>query len=310
MSNAQNTLVLAKENYLSVIQSPQEKNSHLVPVAVDIQNALLQKKEKNTAETETNWLTENIDSQPDHIIWHGPRDRKEVALTFDADMTPVMVDWLHSGQVATYNDTRITDYLIQNQIKATFFLTGLWIESYRDATKALADNALFELENHTYSHPSMAGYCFGQPQIPQSQYSFEIERTQQLIAEYTHETPKYFRFSGGCYDQYGLDLVKKEGLVTVHWDDVANDGFNANKDEIITNVLNEAKNGSIIVLHLGGQPNTPSTADALPTIIEGLKKKGYTFVTVSELLNPPVIATKIDPKQYVSSLESFSNLTP
>ena len=242
----------------------------------------------------------------DQIIWHGPRNTKEIALTFDADMTPIMVDWLHSGQVQTYDDTRITDYLIQNQIKATFFLTGLWIESYPDATKALADNSLFELENHSYSHPSMAGNCFGQPQVPQSQYPFEIEKTQQLIEQYTHETPKYFRFPGGCYDQSDLDLVKKEGLVTVHWDDVANDGFNTNEDEVINNVLSEAQNGSIIVMHMGGQPNTPETANALPTIIAALKNKGYTFVTVAELLNPPKIAA-INPKEYLASLRSFQS---
>src|SRR5882672_6919070 len=92
----------------------------------------------------------------DQIIWHGPRNKKEVALTFDADMTPVMVDWLHSGKVETYNDPQSITYLIEHNIKATFFLTGLWIESYPDVTRELAENSLFELENHTYSHPSMA----------------------------------------------------------------------------------------------------------------------------------------------------------
>jgi len=246
----------------------------------------------------------------DQIVWHGPRNKKEVALTFDADMTPVMVDWLHDGQVATYNDPRITDYLMQNRIKATFFLTGLWIESYPDVTKELAENPLFELENHSYSHPSMAGYCFDQPQIPQSQYPSEIEKVQQLLQQIAHVTPKYFRFPGGCYDQSDLALVKKEGLVTVHWDDVANDGFNNNEDEIIHNVLSEAHNGSIIVMHIGGAPNVPQTANALPDIISSLRKQGYTFVTVSELLNPIETAQKINPKKYLSSLENFKNVYP
>lgn len=231
-----------------------------------------------------------------------------MALTFDADMTPVMVDYLKSGEVSTYNDTRITDYLVQNQIKATFFLTGIWIETYPDATKALAANPLFELENHTYSHPSMAGYCYGQPQIPQSQYPFEIERVQQLLQQIAHVTPKYFRFSGGCYDQFGLDLVKKEGLVTVHWDDVADDGFNHNREQIINNVLSEAQNGSIIVMHVGGEPNTPETANALPTIIDGLKAKGFQFVTVDELLQPEKVAVRIDPKEYIVSLKSLQRV--
>jgi peptidoglycan-N-acetylglucosamine deacetylase len=285
--------------------------STFVPFSAGWKNKMLDHKQLTVLPVYKNKLgpnTKNMGS--DQIIWHGSRDKKEVALTFDADMTPVMVDWLHDGQVSNYDDTRITNYLTQNQIKATFFLTGLWIESYPDATKELADNSLFELENHSYSHPSMAGDCFGQPQVPQSQYPYEIEKTQQLIEQFTHQTPKYFRFPGGCYDQSDLDLVKKEGLVTVHWDDVADDGFNDNEDNIINNVLSEAKPGSIIVLHMGGATtNTPQTANALPIIIDGLKKDGYSFVTVNELLNPPKIAT-ITPKEYLTSLESFQTLSP
>jgi peptidoglycan/xylan/chitin deacetylase (PgdA/CDA1 family) len=248
----------------------------------------------------------------DKIIWHGPTDNsKEIALTFDADMTPVMVDWLHEGEVQTYNDTRITDYLVQHNIKATFFLTGLWIESYPDATKELADNSLFELENHSYSHPSMAGDCFGQPQVPQSQYPFEIQKTQQLIQQYTHQTPKYFRFPGGCYDQADLELVRKEGLITVHWSDVADDGFNDNEEQVIQNVLSEASPGGIIVMHMGSpDTNVPQTANALPTIITTLQKEGYTFVTVNDLLNQPKTVAKVTPKEYLTSLKSFQNVFP
>jgi len=296
---------------LNNVLAVKKQSSHFIPFTPNWKEKLLQQKKTKLASKNTSKPIANQEiTMTDDIIWHGPRDKKEVALTFDADMTPVMVDWLRSGQASTYDDSRITDYLEQHQIKATFFLTGLWIQSYPQATKELADNSLFELENHTYSHPSMNGYCFDQPQVPESQYPYEIEKTQQLIEQYTHQAPKYFRFPGGCYDQNDLDLVKKEGLVTVHWDDVANDGFNSDEEQVINNVLSEAQNGSIIVMHMGGQANVPVTADALPTIVDELQKRGYTFVTVSELLNPPVIATKLDPKKYLSSLETFTNLTP
>jgi peptidoglycan-N-acetylglucosamine deacetylase len=283
-----------------------------LPLPLSIQTVSLHKKESNAvASSDTAWVADNIDKQRDQIIWHGPRDKKEIALTFDADITPIMVDWVHDGQIATYDDTQLTNYLMQNNIKATFFLTGLWIQLYPDATKELADNSLFELENHSYSHPSMAGYCFDQPQVPQSQYPYEIEKTQQLIEQYTHAAPKYFRFPGGCYDQADLNLVKKEGLVTVHWDDVADDGFNNNEQAIIHNVLSEAKPGGIIVMHMGSPTsNVPQTYNALPTIITSLKKQGYTFVTVSELLNPTLATKKINPKKYLLSLQTFHNVFP
>lgn len=277
-------------------------NKKVVLVALaplNIQTVLLHKKKSRNNVKSKQGKKNNgpVQNSNQEIIWHGPRDKKQIALTFDADMTPVMVDWLHSGQIATYDDTRITEYLVKNQIKATFFLTGLWIQSYPNATKDLADNPLFELENHSYSHPSMAGYCFDQPQVPLTQYPFEIEKTQSLIEQYTHETPKYFRFPGGCYDQTVVDLVKKEGLQIVHWDDVADDGFNDNEEQIIANVLNEAQNGSIIVMHMGSpKSNIPQTANALPVIIAQLQKRGFQFVTISQLLNPPNLLHKLHRK--------------
>lgn len=311
-----NTIFLKQVNTSSValntINSKSAKSSkQLAQLPLNLQYAILHKKKKTRSVKSSMQIAYNNNTQQDPIIWHGPRDKKEIALTFDADMTPVMVDWLHNGQIATYDDTRITDFLTQHQIKATFFLTGLWIQSYPSATQELADNPLFELENHSYSHPSMAGYCFDQPQVPTSDYPFEIEKTQSLLEQYTHQTPKYFRFPGGCYDQADLDLVKKEGLQIVHWDDVANDGFNNNEEQIVNNVLEEAQNGSIIVMHMGSpDSNVPQTANALPAIIDVLQKRGFQFVTVADLLNPPKLVAQISPKEYLTSLESFRTLSP
>jgi len=293
------------------IREFKSENSGFVPFSADWESTLLnQKRIKVVSLQKRKQIARTKNKGSNQIIWHGSSDEKEIALTFDADITPIMVDWVHDGQVTTYDDTRITNYLVQNQIPATFFLTGLWIELYPDATKQLAQNPLFELENHTYSHPSMAGNCFDQPQVPASQYPFEIEKTQQLIEQYTHVAPKYFRFPGGCYDQADLNLVKKEGLVTVHWSDVANDGFNDNEEQIIHNVLSEASSGGIIVMHMGSpSSNVPQTANALPTIINGLKKEGYTFVTVNDLLNPPKEVAQITPAEYLTSLESFRTLS-
>lgn len=294
------------------MQALKNENPEFVPFSTNWENALLNQNKTSFIPQKKKVIAKKKNNGSDQIIWHGPRDKKEIALTFDADITPVMVDWVHDGQVATYDDTRITNYLLQNQIKATFFMTGLWIQLYPNETRELSESPLFEFEDHSYSHPSMVGGgCFGQPEIPASQYPFEIEKTQQLIEQYTHQTPKYFRFPGGCYDQADLELVKKEGLVTVHWDDVANDGFNDNEQDIISNVLNEVKPGGIIVMHMGSpESNTPQTANALPVIIDSLKKQGYTFVTVNELLNPPQVIAQVTPAEYLTSLKSFQTLSP
>ena len=76
----------------------------------------------------------------------------------------------------------------------------------------------------------------------------------------------------------------KLGLKVVHWDVAAEDGFNYNTQSIVNNVLSQTQNGSIIVFHIHGNIFAPKTNDALKEIIPALKKRGYQFVTVSELL--------------------------
>jgi peptidoglycan/xylan/chitin deacetylase (PgdA/CDA1 family) len=218
------------------------------------------------------------------VIFHGPVDKKQIALTFDADMTPGMIELLHSGRVKSYYDKKIVDILIQTKTKATVFLTGMWIEQYPDITSQLAANSLFELGNHSYSHPSFYGYCYGLRQIPKSQEEEEIRRTQQLLQISTGGDNKLFRFPGGCYSPKEEEQVEKNGLAVIQWDVAGQDGFNNNGLAIENNVLTHVKNGSIIVLHFNGYPNEPKTAEVLPEIISQLKIRGFEFVTVSDLI--------------------------
>jgi peptidoglycan/xylan/chitin deacetylase (PgdA/CDA1 family) len=71
----------------------------------------------------------------------------------------------------------------------------------------------------------------------------------------------------------------------VQYDDVADDPWNNNTAAITANVLRQAHDGAIVVLHIT-KANAPRTAEALPAIIEGLRTKGYHLVTLSMLLTP------------------------
>ena len=222
----------------------------------------------------------------DGIISHGPHEKKQIALTFDADMTPWMRDQYTSGNVASYYDNKLIDELKDTNTKATLFLTGMWIGLYPDVAKELAANPLFELGNHSYTHPSFSGYCYGLAQMDPSVKNQEIEKTQTLLFDLTQKKNTLFRFPGGCYGQDDITLLNKEGLTGIQWDVVGDDGFNDNTDVIVNNVLRTVQNGSIIVMHMNGAPNDPKSSEALPIIIQTLKDRGYEFVTVSELLAP------------------------
>lgn len=231
-------------------------------------------------------------SQSEQVILHGPRDKKRVALTFDAEMTQGMRENLLTGQVKSSYDKRITDILNQTNTKATLFLTGMWITLYPDATRELSKNLLFELGSHSFTDSSFSGKCYGLTELSDIQAVEQVGSTEFLLKVYGGIENVLFRFPGGCYSQKNLDLLAQANDIVVHWDVSGGDGFNNNTQQIINNVLNNTQNGSIIILHMNGAPTAPKTADALPTIISTLKARGFEFVKVSELLNlPPEIRT-------------------
>lgn len=225
----------------------------------------------------------NIYNYPS-LISHGKRDKKVMALTFDADMTPKMKKDLEGGKVNSWYNKKVIDILKEEKIPATLFLTGMWIEQYPREAKDLADNPLFELGNHSYSHPAFQENCYALKLIPDSADSQEVIKTQKLLFNLSGKENKLFRFPGGCYSKTDLKIVNNLGLTVVGWDTVAGDSFNNNVNQIISNVLKKAQNGSVVVMHMHGGPNAPKTADALPEIIKGLRDKSFSFVKVSDLL--------------------------
>lgn len=225
-----------------------------------------------------------VGSESANVIFHGPRDKKQIALTFDAEMTDGMRASLLSGKVKSSYDKRIIDTLIATNTKATLFLTGMWIELYPKETEQLSNNPLFELGSHSYTDSSYAGFCYGLKQIPSTLRIEEIGATEKLLREHAHIDNKLFRFPGGCYTPDDVKLVNQANDTVVHWDNVGADGFNSNANQITKNVVDNIQNGSIIVLHMNGAPSAPKTAEALPEIIKQIRAKGFEFVKINELL--------------------------
>src|SRR5260370_765240 len=109
--------------------------------------------------------------------------------------------------------------------------------------------------------------------------------------------PKFFRFPGGCYDRRALDLVHAAGLIPVQWSVNSIDAFNTYPQQIVSTVLSGVQPGSIVVMHLHGRANAPSTGTALRLLIPELEKRGYQFVTVSELLAAGTPIQPVDPRE-------------
>src|SRR5205814_4648199 len=129
----------------------------------------------------------------DGVAVHGSRARPWVALTFDADMTQGMLDRLRSGQVASWYDPRIVEELTAAHAPATFFLTGLWAQTYPDVVRALAADARHELENHSFDHAAWASPCYGLPTVSgRAAKEAEVLGASRIIATETTIEPIYF----------------------------------------------------------------------------------------------------------------------
>lgn len=187
---------------------------------------------------------------------------KVVALTFDDAPTPET-----AGVLAA---------LAASGVRATFYCIGSAMD--RDpAGAARIAAAGHELGNHTYSHVRMV---FKTPYTVAS----EVERTTALIRYAGYQGPLTFR-PPYCKKLIGLPYyLRSRGLPTVTWDLEPDTYFPGDAVSMARYVADNARPGSIILLHaLCGEACGPARA-ALPEIIKNLRAKGYTFVTVSELL--------------------------
>jgi peptidoglycan/xylan/chitin deacetylase (PgdA/CDA1 family) len=221
------------------------------------------------------------------VVEAGPRDSRRVALTFDADMTPHMLRRLDTGETASYYNEALIAELRRLRVPATLFLTGLWMQRYTEATRQLAADPLFELGTHTWQHRAFTANCYGLAQVPSAEMLDEVVRAQRLLDELAGaRATKLFRFPGGCYDDAALRAIAPSGVTVIQFDVPGGDGFQDRPEPIVRTVLDGARGGSIVVLHMNGGNTSPRTADAVGPIVAGLRSRGYTLTTVSGLFTP------------------------
>lgn len=181
-------------------------------------------------------------------------NRPLVALTFD------------DGPSKYTND--ILDILKDNGICATFFILGNKVPYGQETLLKMLENGN-EIGNHTYNHKWLA-------HLDEIEIKNQISKTQEVIFEYTRYLPKVFRPS---YGDIPKEMRKEINLEVTLWNVDTLDWKLKNKKQIIKRATRNTKDGDIILMH----DTYKRTKDALPEIINTLKKKGFQFVTISEL---------------------------
>ncbi len=232
---------------------------------------------------------------PPRVVLGATTTNLVVALTFDLDMNAGMAAAARGGTVWINKDA--LSYLETHNVRATLFMTGMWAEVYPALARELATNPNFEIGDHSYSHPAFHTPCYRLEGVSRAEQARQIQLAQDAILRSTGVLPRYFRFPGGCYDRQALDLVHAAGLIPIQWNVNSIDAFNNYPAQIAAAVLSAVRPGSIVVMHLHGRANAPSTGAALRLIIPELEKRGYAFVTIGELLAAGTAIQPTDPRE-------------
>lgn len=170
---------------------------------------------------------------------------------------------------------QMLDIFKQNDVKATFFWIGKSIENSPEIARRVVAEG-HAIGNHTWHHLYDS--------MDAAMVANEIDRTAKLIYETTGVKTTYFRPPGGVLNNGLAKYAKEQNYSVVMWSVTSADTDpRAQPQAFVENVLKGAKPGAIVLMHDGGGDRS-RTVKALPEMIAGLKKQGYRFVTIPELL--------------------------
>ncbi|MBX6383129.1 MAG: polysaccharide deacetylase family protein [Microbispora sp.] len=184
--------------------------------------------------------------------------RKCVALTFDDG----------PGEYTGH----VLDLLAAHHARATFFLLGQMItDETRDVVRRMASEG-HEIGNHSWDHASLPG-------LSSESLRRELDRTQEAVRKATGVRMRLMRPPYGATGPALDTETKQEGLAQILWAVDTLDWLNRNPT-VIAQRSAAAKPGDIVLMH----DIHPTTVQALPRLLDELDRKGFTYVTVSELL--------------------------
>ena len=185
---------------------------------------------------------------------------KLVALTFDDGPGP-------------YTE-RLLNAMKKRGVKATFFLFGNRIDKYPKLVKRMEKEG-HAVGNHSYDHPNLT-------RLSASGVASNMNKTAKKIEKLIGHKPEVMRCPGGACNKTVKKYAADAGIPIIYWDVDTRDWESRN----VTKIMNVAfgkdgiKNGSIVLMHDIHEPSV----DAAIKMMDKLKKQGYTFVTVPELL--------------------------
>jgi peptidoglycan/xylan/chitin deacetylase (PgdA/CDA1 family) len=194
-------------------------------------------------------------------IQHGSRSKQQVALTF------------HGAGAPDYSE-ELLKLFKSTSTPVTVFAVGTWLKSDATIGKRIIE-AGHDLGNHTLSHTQMKT-------ISAARVDSEIAGCAAELKKQIGNHGAFFRPSG---TQFSTATIRKAAVKygygqCISYEVDSEDFKDPSKAKVISNVINNVQNGSIISMHFGHKV----TLQAMPELLDKLHAKGFTPVTVSELL--------------------------
>ncbi|GAA1360866.1 polysaccharide deacetylase family protein [Streptomyces beijiangensis] len=202
-----------------------------------------------------------------------PEDKKVAAGAVDCRKAKCVALTFDGGPSAP--TPKLLDILKKEKQHATFFLQGKGhVDTYPETVRRMAADGN-EIANHTWSHAVLTD-------IKPAQVREELSRVQDPIEKLTGKKPTLMRPPQGRTDDDVSKIMREMGLAQILWSVTAKDYETTDTALITKRVLDQTKRDGIILLH----DRYKGTIPAVPGIIAELRKRGYTIVTVSELIAP------------------------
>lgn len=204
------------------------------------------------------------------------RDDGAISISFDAS-------W------GSQHTLKLLDILDEYDVKATFFLVGLWVDKYPDLVKEIAARG-HEIGNHSSTHPHM-------PKLSEAQMRQELDVTSSKIEALTGTRPVLFRPPYGDYSNAVVTVSRTAGYECVQWNVDSLDWKNKGVDDLIRRATKDVKSGDIILFH----NDSDYIADALPAVLDAYKAKGLHLVPVGEILLEGETTIDVQGRQHPAS---------
>ena len=196
--------------------------------------------------------------------------KRIVALTFDDGPSPVWTP-------------KILDELKKADVKATFFMVGYHVQKYPDIARRVAREG-HAIGNHGYAHSVILYYT-------PAEIEEEIKYTEHVIREVTGRTTTLFRPPKAWLRDSTKDKIRSMGYEVVLWSLNSKDWVGFPHQWIVRYLAARVRSGDILLFHDSGNIFAREGGDRSQTVrtaallIKALRGKGFSFVTVEELMH-------------------------